>query len=92
MMRQALVPQLTALLLALYATRSSGEWARVDDFQNYQPDALPMEAGNGWKAADRKASEVTVCADVLAAGNQAARLHRREETKSGEHENNPDQK
>ena len=86
MMRQALVPQLTALLLALYATRSSGEWARVDDFQNYQPDALPMEAGNGWKAADRKASEVTVCADVLAAGNQAARLHRREETKSSEHD------
>ncbi|MEI6647501.1 MAG: glycoside hydrolase family 3 C-terminal domain-containing protein, partial [bacterium] len=61
------------------------EWVKVDDFQSYQPDLLPMQA-NGWMAADAKVSQVTVCADTLAAGNQAARLHRQNETKLGEHD------
>ena len=69
----------------LLAGHAFGEWVKIDDFQRYPPDVLPMQA-NGWMTGDDKASQVTVSADTLAAGNQAARLHRRDGTKSGEHD------
>jgi beta-glucosidase len=62
-----------------------GEWVKVDDFQGYPPDVLPMQS-NGWMTKDDKTSQVTVSADTLAAGNQAARLHRRDGATSGEHD------
>ncbi len=84
-MRQIHARRIVTAAVMLSVQFCSGEWVKIDDFQGYPPDALPMQA-NGWMTADDKASQVTVCADTLADGNQAARLHRREGTKSGEHD------
>ncbi len=84
-MRRVVLGCSLMITLLIGGSGQAGEWIRVDDFQAYMPDVFPLHS-NSWFTADEQASQVMVCQDTLAAGNQAVRLHRRVGTKSGEHD------
>ncbi|MEI6645636.1 MAG: glycoside hydrolase family 3 C-terminal domain-containing protein [bacterium] len=50
-----------------------GEWTKIDDFQSYSQAKL-TSGENGWRCYNDKITTATVCSDVLAVGNQAAKI------------------
>jgi hypothetical protein len=60
-------------LASFSASRSFGEWVKIDDFQSY-PQAELAKRANDWAIAMEAMTRIDVAADPRRAGNQAARI------------------